>query len=62
MSTTVRKADEAKIKDYKEDVDTLLVLVRISMHQWELVNRDNRQAGVLSAVTASFLVESYKSL
>ena len=62
MSTTVRKADEAKIKDYKEDVDTLLVLVRISMHQWELVNRDNRQAGLLSAVTASFLVESYKSL
>lgn len=27
MSTSVRKTDEAKIKDYKDDIDTLLVLV-----------------------------------
>ncbi|KAK7696388.1 hypothetical protein QCA50_001042 [Cerrena zonata] len=45
MSTAIRKMDEVKIKGYKEDIDTLLVL-----------------AGLLSGVTASFLVDSYKSL
>lgn len=27
MAKTMREVDEAKVKDYKEDIDTLLVLV-----------------------------------
>ncbi|CAL1702798.1 unnamed protein product [Somion occarium] len=42
---TIRDGDEAKIKDYKEDIDTLLVF-----------------GGLFSAVTTTFLIESYKTL
>ncbi len=28
MSKTIREVDEDKVKDYKEDIDTLLVFVR----------------------------------
>ncbi|CAL1697381.1 unnamed protein product [Somion occarium] len=44
-ATLVERNDEAKIKDCKEDIDTLLVF-----------------AGLFSAVTTTFLVDSYKSL
>ncbi|CAL1693807.1 unnamed protein product [Somion occarium] len=43
MVRTIRGVDEAKIKDYKEDIDTLL-------------------AGLFSAITTAFLIESYKGL
>lgn len=28
MAKTIREVDEYKVKDYKEDIDTLLVFVR----------------------------------
>ena len=28
MAKTIREVDEDKVKDYKEDIDTLLVFVR----------------------------------
>ena len=30
MAKTIRELDEDKVKDYKEDIDTLLVFVRPS--------------------------------
>ncbi len=32
MAKTIRDVDEDKVKDYKEDIDTLLVFVRIFLH------------------------------
>ncbi|KAK7691536.1 hypothetical protein QCA50_004935 [Cerrena zonata] len=45
LERAIREVDETKIKDFKEDIDTLLVF-----------------AGLFSAVTTTFLVDSYKSL
>ncbi|PSS35564.1 hypothetical protein PHLCEN_2v1475 [Hermanssonia centrifuga] len=48
MSKVVREADEAKVEDCKDDIDTLLVFIA--------------QAGLFSAVMTAFIVESYKTL
>lgn len=32
MAKTIRDVDEDKVKDYKEDIDTLLVFVSVFLH------------------------------
>lgn len=63
MSTVVRNNDEAKIKDCKEDIDTLLVFVR-PCHSFRcfLLIAVDVQAGLFSAVLTAFVVESYTRL
>ena len=62
LEKTVRTADEEKVKDCKEDVDTLLVFVRILHIHLRAAMTNLLQAGLYSAVLTAFLIESYKTL
>ncbi len=65
MVHAVRNFDEEKVKDCKEDVDTLLVFVSHSPHlssrQFQLLTAFDK-AGLFSAVLTAFLIESYQNL
>ena len=62
LSTGVKKIDEAIVRNSKEEVDTLLVVV--SVHFAIISERTNSrsQAGLFSAVQGAFIIESYKQL
>jgi hypothetical protein len=55
--------DENMVKDYQEEIDTLLVFVRLPHHLFILGPITlTAQAGLFSAVLTAFVVESYQSL
>jgi hypothetical protein len=55
--------DENMVKDYQEEIDTLLVFVRLPHHLFILgLITLTAQAGLFSAVLTAFVVESYQSL
>ena len=56
------KYDEERIKDAKEDIDTLLVFVRTTVALYILLLTTASQAGLFSAVLSAFLVETYTDL
>jgi hypothetical protein len=58
-----KKRDEKMVKDYQEEIDTLLVFVRCPHHLFifRLITLTS-QAGLFSAVLTAFVVESYQSL
>ncbi len=65
MSRTVREVDEDKIRGCKEDIDTLLVFVRIAYNFCLLSSSEiffTLQAGLFSAIMTAFLIESYQLL
>lgn len=62
MAKTVRDVDVEKIEDRKDDIDTLLVFVRLaSISIWHS-RLTCSKAGLYSAVLTAFLIESYKRL
>jgi hypothetical protein len=57
------KRDAKMVKDYQEEIDTLLVFVRRRHHLFILgLTTLTSQAGLFSAVLTAFVVESYQSL
>lgn len=63
MAHTFRTMDEEKIRDCKEDIDTLLVFVRTILRAFcPRLTQHILQAGLFSAVLTAFLVESYNTL
>jgi hypothetical protein len=55
--------DEKMVKDYQEEIDTLLVFVRRPRRYFTLeLTVFTSQAGLFSAVLTAFVVESYQSL
>lgn len=64
MAKAVRDFDEEKVRDCKEDIDTLLVFVsRIPVIAYKFVtDPDFKQAGLFSAVLSAFLIVSYPAL
>jgi hypothetical protein len=55
--------DEKMVKDYQEEIDTLLVFVRGPRRLFILgLITLASQAGLFSAVLTAFVVESYQSL
>lgn len=63
MEQVMRDVDKQKIKDSKEDIDTILVFVRspgLICTSWVLLT--SRQAGLFSGISTAFLVEAYKTL
>ena len=65
IAKVMRTIDEAKVKDCKEDIDTLLVFVSYGSNCDSLSHTTGfrlYQAGLFSAVLTAFLIESYKNL
>ena len=66
MATTVREVDAEKVKNTKEDIDTLLVFVRIAFLVGFTIkftaHRLSGQAGLFSAVVTTFVIAVYPSL
>lgn len=62
MAETVRKFDEEKIDDCKDDIDTLLVFVSSPIKCLAITSQTMSQAGLFSAVLTAFLLESYQML
>jgi hypothetical protein len=59
----VKTRDEKMVKDYQEEIDTLLVVVRHSGRLFiPWLTALTSQAGLFSAVLTAFVVESYQSL
>lgn len=61
MARIVREVDEQKIQGYKEDIDSILVFVRL-FRILRVYHSPRIQAGLFSAVMTAFLVESYHNL
>lgn len=62
ISRTVRDGDEVKVKDCKEDIDTLLVFVRVFSDLYARFLTRESKAGLFSAVLTAFVIESYRLL
>jgi hypothetical protein len=61
----LKRQDEEMVKEYREEVDTLLVFVRVRCVKCFplLINDcDAHQAGLFSAVVTAFVIESHSSL
>lgn len=59
---TVQKYDETVVKNWKEEIDTLLVFVRAAVVWVPSVWLIGGQAGLYSAIITAFIIESYQWL
>ena len=59
----LQKHDSGKVKDYADDIDTLLVFVSYWLqHNIVFIGSSHLQAGLFSAILTAFVVESYTIL
>jgi len=65
-SRAIREYDSHMVRNWKEEIDTLLVFVRSSRPHFSALCKSilmiGLQAGLFSAVTTAFVIESYKWL
>ena len=59
---TVQKYDENIVRNWKEEIDTLLVFVRAAKARTLGVNLIGQQAGLFSAIVTAFITQSYQWL
>ena len=60
---TVQKYDETVVRNWKEEIDTLLVFVRVADFCMPVAGLTGRgQAGLYSAIVTAFIIESYQWL
>ncbi len=64
MAKTIREVDEDKVKDYKEDIDTLLVFVRRHLVVYPVSHLTEflPQTGLFSAIVTAFVIVSFPML
>lgn len=62
LSTTLRKHDEDQVKAHNENIDTLLVLVRLCTFICSSPSHKIIKAGLFSAIVTAFIIEAYKLL
>lgn len=59
---SVQKYDENIVRNWKEEIDTLLVFVRVPDIYTPDITLTDRQAGLFSAIVTAFIIESYQWL